>query len=259
MSLYEQFPDYPEEPDSLEGIPTVTCPSCRGKGELSKTQYQSQSMITFTLLNDQRLKPRRTWFYISVGVAVVAIGSMIAGFFIYPRPMQFSFSTDCRMPFCYNGILQPTSNKIQPQNVTFNITKTWLLYNPSFFPVRLERFDVQMAWSFQPVNKEPVQITNLTKVDIASRSSLNISQQCQINFSGDMGFMEWYCDNYGFYFTTNFQAIANVSSQSLIKMNSINVLQSFQATTCFKRPEQLISRSTTDQPIQVAIRQFFMS
>lgn len=213
------------------------CPTCRGKGVLpSPDSKDGHKMVTFTPMSDIRLKPRRTWIYIVAGIIVVGVASFLAGFFIYPRPMELTKDPD--LP----EILTPIWSELhlEDDNATFLIRNSWILRNPSYFPVTLTRLDVQISWSFQSGDMKPIMSTNFTQVTVAPRSSIRISQNCLINFSGDLGFMAWYCAYPNYYFYTTFQAVAKVN---INWQNSSDIVQTFQKTSCYK--ENYVSMAKT--------------
>lgn len=223
MSHYECFPEYPDENETDK--PMINCPTCRGTGVLlDKRDGDSAVMFTFTSIGDHRLKPKRPICYVIFGISCVGILAVLISYFIYPRPMLLT--RDPAVP----EILSPIWTKINPQNVTFAITNSWLLYNANYLPVSLLNFTIQLSWSFQPSAQEPYFYSNNTAALIPPRTEFRISQEMIINFSDDMGFMWWYCQPY-YYFTTNFQAVATVSVMGLI---SPDIVQTWQKTTCYQ-------------------------
>jgi len=215
MIVYEQFPEYP---DPLDNVPCVTCPTCRGTGCIDK----SDGMVTFTNVTDTRLTPKRTLLWAFLGIVLVIGSSIVVSFIIYPRPLVFFANPEAPV------LLRPVWVEIQPNNVTFLTRYNWILKNNNFFTVELKTFTTQLSWAFMSYDITPYTFVNKTSLLVKSKSTLKITQEFRINFSGDLGWISEYCVR-GYGILTGFQAIADVDVRG---SESPNIFQNFQYISC---------------------------
>jgi len=69
----------------MDGVP---CPSCRGTGRIPKEL--ERQLVALIPIDDKRLRPRRTWFWVSVAVFICLIICGLLLFFLIPRSISLT-------------------------------------------------------------------------------------------------------------------------------------------------------------------------
>jgi len=111
---------------------SVPCPSCNGSGLIPK-ELES-TLVALIPVNDERLKPKRTWIYILVWIAVCILIGSIMIFILMPRTVTLSSNRE----------------PVQLVNVTRNETHTLIDF---FF---MNRINISSG------NYLPVSVVNIT-------------------------------------------------------------------------------------------------
>uniref|UniRef100_A0A914UX31 Transmembrane protein n=1 Tax=Plectus sambesii TaxID=2011161 RepID=A0A914UX31_9BILA len=101
---------------------SVPCPSCKGSGRIPKEL--ERELVALIPVSDDRLKPRRTWLFVSLGIGICVLIALTAMFFLFPRsvdvvsghlPIEEVFideflSTEKRMRFHFLNSINVTNN-----------------------------------------------------------------------------------------------------------------------------------------------------
>jgi len=69
----------------MDGVP---CPSCRGTGRIPKEL--EKMLVALIPIDDKRLRPRRTWVWVSVAVLICLIICGLLLFFLIPRSISLT-------------------------------------------------------------------------------------------------------------------------------------------------------------------------
>jgi hypothetical protein len=161
---------------------TVPCPSCRGLGRIPKEQ-ESQ-LVALIPLNDSRLKPRRTLLYVFIAIILCALVGGMLMFFLLPRSVD----------------LASDMNKIIPINSYVNMSEEYVsltlrthynISNRNYFEITVVQMQVTTMWD----TKVMQDVTNNTQVRIPMRQQISYSVDLNVTFSGDEGYIAYYCDS----------------------------------------------------------------
>eukprot|EP00112_Aurelia_sp_Birch-Aquarium-sp1_P026557 Seg949.8 transcript_id=Seg949.8/GoldUCD/mRNA.D3Y31 product="Transmembrane protein 106B" protein_id=Seg949.8/GoldUCD/D3Y31 len=121
--------------------PTVSCPTCKGKGKLS--QAQSDTMVALIPMHDRRLKPRRTTLKLIVAFCVILVVGALCFAFLYPRKVNLSV---------FDITLKNTTTT--STQVIMNVTATARINNTNFFTVEVSNLTVQILFFYTNVPHE---------------------------------------------------------------------------------------------------------
>jgi len=151
----------------------VPCPSCGGGGRIDReTESKLVALIPY---DDERLKPRRTWLYICVGVAVSVCLAGLILFFLFPRSVKLSSDRKRILP--QQAIV--IDNTTQP-SVFLTIQNEFLVNNSNYVPVTVESLNMSVTAFERVVNKT----SNTTLVTIAPRSFELVYAGLDLTFKG---------------------------------------------------------------------------
>ncbi|EPB78733.1 hypothetical protein ANCCEY_02123 [Ancylostoma ceylanicum] len=91
---------------------SVPCPSCKGTGRIPKEM--EETLVALIPLNDDRLKPKRTWFWVLIGIAMCTLLASGAIFMLVPRAVDLHSNRPAI------NIIHVTEHKSSPPMIRFH-------------------------------------------------------------------------------------------------------------------------------------------
>ncbi|PAV76541.1 hypothetical protein WR25_13665 [Diploscapter pachys] len=169
---------------------SVPCPSCKGTGKIPKEM--EETLVALIPINDDRLKPKRTWLYVLVGIGVCVLLATAAIFMLVPRAVD----------------LIPNHKSIDNVNVTlkvkdppelnFHFMNYVNIANANYYVVQVVNTTATIISKFQPWSTETIgQGGNSSVITVSPLSdnegsrlyfnnsvhlSGNVAQYCQSEF-----------------------------------------------------------------------------
>ncbi|KAI6174876.1 hypothetical protein M3Y97_00970100 [Aphelenchoides bicaudatus] len=170
---------------------TVPCPSCSGSGFIPK-ELES-TLVALIPLNDERLKPKRTWRYILLWVVLCFLigGSVI--FFLMPRTV--TLSSDVRVISVVN--VTKTDNATR-QYIDFNFSDRLNVSSGNYLPISIINVTATIVSKFQPWSVD--QIGNGFNNSISENNQLTVygKSQTEVLFRSAVsltGYVSEYCQS----------------------------------------------------------------
>ncbi|PAV62634.1 hypothetical protein WR25_10423 [Diploscapter pachys] len=127
---------------------SVPCPSCKGTGKIPKEM--EETLVALIPINDDRLKPKRTWLYVLVGIGVCVLLATAAIFMLVPRAVD----------------LIPNHKSIDNVNVTlkvkdppelnFHFMNYVNIANANYYVVQVVNTTATIISKFQPWSTETI-------------------------------------------------------------------------------------------------------
>lgn len=179
---------------------TVPCPSCRGSGRIPKGL--EEQMVALIPLNDNRLKPRRTWLYVSIAVTVCIAGAALMTYFLLPRDVAIENNDRNYLP-------QYVKINSTLDELFISLTASYNFTNGNFFPLTISALNVSIIYN----NIQVGMAINKTVIIIPMRKSKSYDIQINITFSQTFG-MTTFCNKtstYGQMLFLPFTASADAS------------------------------------------------
>ncbi|CAD5117386.1 DgyrCDS6160 [Dimorphilus gyrociliatus] len=178
----EYLCDSVDDSPSTESV-TVKCPSCRGSGRIPK-EYESQ-LVAIIPVRDKRLKPRRTWLWIVLTLAICIILASLLGFFLAPRSVKLSLRSNH-----LNGtkIYDNNASDFTQSDVKVISILSYKITNTNFYPIYISK--LQMTISTLGDFDSPVQagrIIDNSKFEIALKSEANHNINATMELRSVMG------------------------------------------------------------------------
>jgi hypothetical protein len=122
---------------------SVPCPSCGGSGRIPKEL--EETLVALIPMSDDRLKPKKTVMYVSIGIGVCLI---IAAFFIYVfLPRTVLLTTDS-YPIEVVNVFD-LDNQTQ-SHIEFYFFNAVNVTNSNYFPVEVVNVSATIISKFQP-------------------------------------------------------------------------------------------------------------
>ncbi|WKX88886.1 hypothetical protein Q1695_008486 [Nippostrongylus brasiliensis] len=169
---------------------SVPCPSCKGTGRIPKEM--EETLVALIPLNDDRLKPKRTWFWVLVGIAVCVVIASIAIFMLVPRSVDLSSNRPAI------NIIHVTKHEQLPPKIQFHFMNYVNISNANYYVVQVVNTSATIISKFQPWSSDVIGSgLNGTMVAVAPLSSHNnrlmfnnsvtltdvVAEYCQAPFS----------------------------------------------------------------------------
>jgi len=170
---------------------SVPCPSCNGSGFIPK-ELES-TLVALIPLNDERLKPKRTWRLILIWVIICFLvgGSVI--FVLMPRTV--TLSSDIRVISIVN--VTKTDN-VTRQFIDFNFVDKLNVSSGNYLPISIINVTATIVSKFQPWSVD--QIGYGSNSSISENTQLNVygKSQTEVLFNNAVslsGFVSEYCQS----------------------------------------------------------------
>lgn len=169
---------------------SVPCPSCKGTGRIPKEM--EETLVALIPLNDDRLKPKRTWFWVLIGIAVCAVLASLAIFMLVPRSVDLYSNRPAI------NIIHVTEHRQLPPKIQFHFMNYVNISNANYYVVQVVNTSATIISKFQPWSSDVIGSgLNSTTVAIAPLSSHNnrlmfnnsvtltdvVAEYCQAPFS----------------------------------------------------------------------------
>ncbi|PIO60084.1 hypothetical protein TELCIR_18426 [Teladorsagia circumcincta] len=145
---------------------SVPCPSCKGTGRIPKEM--EETLVALIPLNDDRLKPKRTWFWVLIGIAVCALLASGAIFMLVPRSVDLYSNRPAI------NIIHVTEHKQLPPTIRFHFMNYVNISNANYYVVQVVNTSATIISKFQPWSSDVIGSgLNSTTIAIAPLSSRN--------------------------------------------------------------------------------------
>jgi len=129
---------------------SVPCPSCNGSGLIPK-ELES-TLVALIPVNDERLKPKRTWIYIAIWVIVcILIGGTLM-FLLMPRTVTLSSNN---VPIEIVSIYDRNDTGSHPF-IDFYFLNTVNISSGNYLPVSVVNITATIISKFQPWSSDVV-------------------------------------------------------------------------------------------------------
>lgn len=200
---------------------SVPCPSCGGGGRIDR---ESESkLVALIPYDDDRLKPRRTWFYVGAAVAVSVLLAGATLFFLFPRAVKISSE---------KKRLQPIHLEIDDEgpspSVFLVIQQEFTVENSNYVPVTFESITMRSTVFEQTLNVS----TNATQVTVPLRSSLPVYASAAVHFQNALGFIAPYCKDPRKYLHTLLFHFDVAAQASILSHSQDMSMSFFQHVSC---------------------------
>nr|XP_056705237.1 transmembrane protein 106C [Euleptes europaea] len=140
----------------------ITCPTCQGIGYIPPEQVNE--LVALIPYHDQRLKPRRTKFYVLVSVLLCLLASGLVVFFLFPHSVHVED----------NGI-QAVRVWFDQKNslVILSLTANLRIRNSNFYSVAVTSLTTQVQYMNSVVGTH--QMNNVTRIQPLSNKLVNFT------------------------------------------------------------------------------------
>ncbi|XP_069733029.1 transmembrane protein 106A isoform X2 [Phaenicophaeus curvirostris] len=136
----------------------VNCPTCQGTGRIPREQ--EKQLVALIPYGDQRLKPRRTKFYVCLAVTICLLTTSLSIFFLFPRAVTV-------LPAGLRA--SSVSFDATTTSVDLNMTNVLNITNNNFYVVTVVQLDAEVLHQSLVVGK-------VTMTTLLSMSPLQSSQ-----------------------------------------------------------------------------------
>uniref|UniRef100_A0A914HHX8 Transmembrane protein 106A n=1 Tax=Globodera rostochiensis TaxID=31243 RepID=A0A914HHX8_GLORO len=121
---------------------SVPCPSCKGTGLIPK-ELES-TLVALIPVNDERLKPKKTWLVVSAWVLFCVFIGVCLLFLLMPRTVMLSSN---RTPV---EVVNVTDHNESLSFIDFNFLNHINVTSGNYIPVDLTKLSVTIVSRFQP-------------------------------------------------------------------------------------------------------------
>ncbi|KAK0422228.1 hypothetical protein QR680_007446 [Steinernema hermaphroditum] len=129
---------------------SVPCPSCKGSGRIPKEM--EETLVALIPVNDDRLKPKRTWIWVLCGISICVILAAIAIFMLVPRTVQLSSNgTPIMTVNVTRRVDDPDATKAM---IEFYFMNSINISNANYYTVTVQNTTSQIVNRFQPYSQE---------------------------------------------------------------------------------------------------------
>lgn len=143
----------------------VRCPTCQGIGWVRKEE--EGQLVALIPLNDHRLKPRRTYIYVFLAVAVCAIAGGLCAFFLYPRDVNL-YSLESM------ALLQPDEVHFANQSVDFVVTTYVNVMNSNYYPTPITSILVSVMMNKKELARTKWQSSDSDHPEALARTTIHL-------------------------------------------------------------------------------------
>ncbi|CAJ0562859.1 unnamed protein product, partial [Mesorhabditis spiculigera] len=143
----------------------VLCPSCKGTGLIPREL--EETLVALIPLNDDRLKPKRTVWWVLLGIAIVLVIAFIVVFMLIPRAVDIMANQSAI------DLVHVVEHSAMPDpKVKFHFLNYVHVANHNYYSVSVVNTSAQVICKFQPWNSEEIgQGKNLTTFNIGPLST----------------------------------------------------------------------------------------
>jgi len=216
---------------------TATCPSCDGIGKVPEDK--KKHLVALIPADDERLKPSNTKSWVSLSVAVSLLAAFLAFYFVYPRSFEL-------LPPSPDIELLPKDYSINPSEeiVSFIITDYWTMVNPNYYSITLHELKVQAY-----LNRIVSETQNDTSISIPLQSRKKITQDIQITFKDDLGYLVKFCNDPRPWVHTTYMRFQATAQVSIMGYSITKIVETYQRVSCGKPDQLTIKRPGLHNPI----------
>ncbi|TKR94867.1 hypothetical protein L596_009101 [Steinernema carpocapsae] len=170
---------------------SVPCPSCKGSGRIPKEM--EETLVALIPVNDDRLKPKRTWIWVLCGVIICLLLAGTAIFMLVPRTVQLASNG---MPIQLVNVYD-RSDKNGSEFIKFYFMNSFNISNGNYYAVTVVNTTAQIISRFQPFSTEMIGTgANETSMDVAPLSSTTLHNMLYFNNSVTLaGYTAQYCQS----------------------------------------------------------------
>ncbi|VDN01464.1 unnamed protein product [Thelazia callipaeda] len=141
---------------------SVPCPSCKGSGRIPKEL--EETLVALIPVNDERLKPKRTWLYV---VSVVLGCLSLAGVVIFLLVPRAVYLTSIRPPVEIIKVYDHDES-----HISFYFMNECNISNANYYTVRVVNSSATILSKFQPWSTDVIGFGgNATTVLVGPRTS----------------------------------------------------------------------------------------
>ncbi|KAE9420731.1 hypothetical protein Angca_008071 [Angiostrongylus cantonensis] len=108
---------------------SVPCPSCKGTGRIPKEM--EETLVALIPLNDDRLKPKRTWFWVLIGISICFLIASGVIFMLVPRAVDLHSNKPAI------NIIHVTEHTILPPRIRFHFMNYLNISNANYYIVQV--------------------------------------------------------------------------------------------------------------------------
>ncbi|VDM73985.1 unnamed protein product [Strongylus vulgaris] len=145
---------------------SVPCPSCKGTGRIPKEM--EETLVALIPLNDDRLKPKRTWFWVLVGIAMCTLLASGAIFMLVPRAVDLHSNRPAI------NIIHVTEHKSSPPTIRFHFMNYVNISNSNYYVIQVVNTSATIISKFQPWSSDVIGSgLNASTISVAPLSSNN--------------------------------------------------------------------------------------
>ncbi|VDK45326.1 unnamed protein product [Anisakis simplex] len=125
---------------------SVPCPSCKGSGRIPKEM--EEMLVALIPVNDDRLKPKRTWVYVLCGILICVLLAGGVIFLMVPRAVDLS---SIRPPVEIINVFDH-----DPDHISFYFLNAINISNANYYSVRVVNSSATIISKFQPWSSDVV-------------------------------------------------------------------------------------------------------
>ncbi|EJW83930.1 hypothetical protein WUBG_05157 [Wuchereria bancrofti] len=157
----------------MEG--SVPCPSCKGSGRIPKEL--EETLVALIPVNDDRLKPKRTWLY----VFCVVLGCLsLAGVVIFLLVPRAIYLTSTKPPVEIITVFDHKSN-----HISFHFMNEFNISNANYYSVKVLNSSATVLSKFQPWSTDVIGVGgNTTDVFVGPRNSRKLQFNNTVTLKG---------------------------------------------------------------------------
>ncbi|EYB92911.1 hypothetical protein Y032_0189g1228 [Ancylostoma ceylanicum] len=145
---------------------SVPCPSCKGTGRIPKEM--EETLVALIPLNDDRLKPKRTWFWVLIGIAMCTLLASGAIFMLVPRAVDLHSNRPAI------NIIHVTEHKSSPPMIRFHFMNYVNISNANYYVIQVVNTSATIISKFQPWSSDVIGSgLNASTISVAPLSSNN--------------------------------------------------------------------------------------
>uniref|UniRef100_A0A158PCA5 SH2 domain-containing protein n=1 Tax=Angiostrongylus cantonensis TaxID=6313 RepID=A0A158PCA5_ANGCA len=127
---------------------SVPCPSCKGTGRIPKEM--EETLVALIPLNDDRLKPKRTWFWVLIGISICFLIASGVIFMLVPRAVDLHSNKPAI------NIIHVTEHTILPPRIRFHFMNYLNISNANYYIVQVVNTSATIVSKFQPWSNEEI-------------------------------------------------------------------------------------------------------
>ncbi|NXT42507.1 T106A protein, partial [Pelecanoides urinatrix] len=148
----------------------VSCPTCQGTGRIPGEQ--EKQLVALVPYGDQRLKPRRTKFYICLAVTICLLTTSLSIFFLFPRSITV-------LPAGLNA--SSIGFNATTTSIYLNVTNVLNITNNNFYLVTVVQLDIEVLHQSLVVGKTTMKtLLNMSPLQ-SGQETHGAGSSCEIN------------------------------------------------------------------------------